>query len=367
MTRRVRSAWKWACLSLVILGCAENRNISIVPPDSAPADVVEVFVATNRDDISEPGQQVRAARLRHLRVDVRIPPAHREGTLSLPRGAADPDTDFMAETVAGYPDAQWLVRDIRSRLNRMTPKSREIVLYVHGYNTTFAKGVMRLAQLNHDLGQQGVVAHFSWPSSGSALGYAYDRDSVLFSRDALASFMRALSRTDARILLVGHSMGAQLAMESLRQIELTAPGWGRRNLAGVVLLSPDIDVDVFRSQVLAIGDLPQPFILFVSDRDRVLGLSSLVSQDTDRLGRLTDPRRIADLEVTMIDVSDYSSGTGHFNLSTSPALIRILQRLGRVETALLGEATGPANLPEGVVMTVQNVTTIILSPLNALR
>lgn len=352
---------------LVLLGCAENRNLSLVPPEAEPGEVVEIFVGSNRKDISEPGQELRSSRTQHLRVDVRIPPEHREGTLSLPRGAADPDRDFLARSVLGFESDSAFIADIRNRLMQRDPKNREIVLYVHGYNTTFAKGVMRLAQLHHDLGQTGVVAHFSWPSSGSALGYAYDRDSVLYSRDALVAFLHTLARTEGRILLVGHSMGAQLAMESLRQIEIVSPGWAARNLAGVVLLSPDIAVDVFRSQIAALGEMPQPFALFVSDRDRVLNLSSLVSQDTDRLGTITDPEQIADLPVTVIDVSGFSSGTGHFSVGTSPALIRILQRLTRIETSLLGEATGPATLPEGVVMTVQNVTAIILSPLNAVR
>lgn len=350
-----------------VLGCAENRNLVIVPPEASTGEIVEVFVASNRDAISEPGQARRSPVTQLLRVDVRIPPERREGTLSMPRGLVDPDRDFLARAVVGYPNEDRLVEDLRTRLMRLDPKDREIVLYVHGYNTTFAKGIFRLAQLQNDLGQEGVVAHFSWPSSGSALGYAYDRDSVLYSRDALESFLRTLARTESRILLVGHSMGAQLAMESLRQIEIVSSGWSRKNLAGVVLLSPDIDVDVFRSQVAAIGELPQPFVLFVSDQDRVLGLSSILSQDFDRLGLITNPERIADLDVTVIDVSEFSSGTGHFNISTSPALIRILQRLSSIESSLLGEATTPATLPEGVVMTVQKVTTIILSPLTVLR
>lgn len=365
---RLRAAALMVALSLFVLpSCAENRNLAMLPPGAATGEAVSVFVATNRKDISEPEQSVRSPEVRRLRVDVRVPPKHAIGTLGLPRGTIDPDTDFLAQAAVEYPSASRFEQDIRTRLMAMPPERREITLYVHGYNNTFAKGVLRLAQLHHDLEQEGVLAHFSWPSAGSALGYGYDRDSVLYSRDALVSFLKSLSNTNTRILLVGHSMGAQLSMEALRQIEIASPGWGKRHLGGVILLSPDIDVDVFRSQVATISELPQPFVIFVSDQDHALALSSLILRDAGRLGEITDPADIADLDITLVDVSDFASGIGHFNIGTSPALIRMLQRLGDVESSFRGEGLNTATLPEGVVLTVQNVTAIILSPLSSIR
>ena len=348
---------------LFLSACAESRTLHMAPPGETSGDSVEVFVATNRKSISDPDQILRSPDTRLLRVEARIPPIREVGMLSLPRGIVDPDRDFLANRVTEYPSDSTFLQDIRSRLASIPSEDREITLYVHGYNNTFAKGVMRIAQLDHDLESAGILVHFSWPSAGTALGYAYDRDSVLFSRDALAEFLKSLAATGGRIVLVAHSMGAHLAMESLRQIEILSPGWSSGNLSGAILLSPDIDVDVFRSQVAAIQELPQPFVIFVSDQDRVLALSSLISQSEGRLGRLTDPAEISDLKVTVLDVSSFSTGLGHFSVSSSSALIRILQRLSQVDASFSGEGSAAATFPEGVVLTVQNVTSIILSPL----
>ena len=108
------------------------------------------------------------------------------------------------------------------------------------------------------------------------------------------------------------------------------------NLAGVVLISPDIDIDVFRAQARAIPKLPQPFVVFTSERDRILRLSARLSGQTDRLGTLTDVTRVADLPITFLDVAAFNRGSGHFNVGNSPALLRLLERIASVDQALIG-------------------------------
>ncbi|MDD9921163.1 MAG: alpha/beta fold hydrolase, partial [Boseongicola sp.] len=255
---------------------------------------------------------------------------------------------------------------LRKSLMRRPANAREVVLFVHGYYTNFAYGVMRVAQLDHDLKYPGAVTHFSWPSAGRPLGYGYDRDSVLFSRDALESYIRDLAKTGVRVLLVGHSMGAQLSVEAIRQIELKTPGWSKRNLSGVVLLSPDIDIDVFRSQTSAIAQMPEPFIIFVSDKDRVLDLSAFITGERERLGNLSDASRLSEIQVTLMDVTNFNNGLGHFNVGTSEGLMSILRELPQLDSTFAGNVTGGETFRYGAVMTIQNVTSIILSPISAL-
>ena len=353
--------------ALVLSACTVRGPILPVPPDTAAGETVEVFVATNRSDFIRETLRGRSEESRHFRYEIRVPTNHVPGRLSLPRGRADPDRHFLSESAVEFPTEGDFARNIQSRLSRLPSGDRQIFTYVHGFNSSFEQGVMRLAQLEHDLELPGVSVHFSWPSAASPLGYAYDRDSALYSRDALEGFLRALPETQDGIILVAHSMGAHLAMETLRQIEIATPGWSEKHLGGVILVSPDIDLDVFRQQAARIGDLPQPFVIFVSERDHVLNLSATISGETNRLGTLSDPTELADLEITLMDVSGFSEGAGHFTVASSPALINILRQLTRFDRSFRNEGAGNTALIPGTILTVRNVTEIILSPLSAIE
>ena len=74
----------------------------------------------------------------------------------------------------------------------------EAIIYVHGFNNTFADGVYRIAQLSHDFGFDGVAVHYSWASAGSALGYEFDRDSVLAGRDGLERLIETVPAAGAK-------------------------------------------------------------------------------------------------------------------------------------------------------------------------
>jgi len=238
------------------------------------------------------------------------------------------------------------------------------VLYVHGFNNTFGDGVLRLAQLSHDFRITGVSVHYSWPSAGSPLGYEYDRDSQLVARDGLERLIETLSASGARtVVIVAHSMGALLAMEALRQIEIGRPGEVMRLIDGVVLISPDIDVEVFHSQARRIGRLPQPFAIFVSQKDRLLFLSAFLSGQDHRLGNIVSAAAVADLQVQVIDVTQFSSGAGHFTLGDSPLLIRLLAGAADLDMAFRGAAVRNIGLLPGILVSVRNATDLVLSPL----
>ena len=352
--------------ALILTACSTRGPLLPVPAETPPSETVDVFVATNRAEFLQQALRGRAEKTRHFRYEIRVPTDHVPGELKLPGRRNAPNTHFLTQSAVEFPSEAGFTRDIRSRLSRLPASDRTIFVYIHGFNNSFAEGLVRLAQLEHDLDLPGVAVHFSWPSAASPLGYAYDRDSVLYSRDALESLLRSMPETRGRIVLVAHSMGSHLAMETLRQIEIASPGWGKRRLGGVLLFSPDIDLDVFRQQAARIGPLPQPFAVFISDRDHILNLSATISGEESRLGTLSDAEELADLEITLMNVSDFSEGVGHFNVGDSPALINILRQLARFDSSFDGEGQGRTDLIPGTILTVRNVTEIILSPLSVL-
>ena len=361
-------------LTLALTGCAPRGDFVMLdelPPEkaalAADAGVREVvFVGTTRQEKNGQFGFGRAEKASFLRYDILVPFQREPGEVTWPANAkrADPKTDFLTLADRKYPDG----RDFRKELAAAMKLrgQRDVVIYVHGFNNTMAESVYRVAQMHYDLKVPGVAVHYAWPSRGSALAYVYDRDSSLFARDGLEQLLHEVAEAGAqRVVLVAHSMGGAVAMETLRQASIRGDRRVMDSLGGVILISPDLDVDLFRAQAHAMGGLPQPFLIFGSRRDTVLGLSSRLAGNPDRLGNLKDLGQIADLKVTYLDTAAYNQGSGHFNLGTSPALLQLLGGIANIDAAFRAEAAGRIGLLPGVVLTVQNATAIILAPVEA--
>jgi len=184
---------------------------------------------------------------------------------------------------------------------------------------------------------------FSWQSAGDPRGYIYDRDSVLFARDDLVETIREVVRhSNERVFLLAHSMGAQLTMEALRQIALTGDRALLDRVAGVVLISPDIDPDLFRDQVETVGKLQAPIFVFVSREDWALGFASWITVSKERLGGITSGEQVAGFDVRVVDVSGLEDGRdmNHATAFTSAAAVGVLR--GLIDEANAGGNPFPA-------------------------
>lgn len=356
-------------LVMFIAGCADRARIDQFPEGITGQNTHAVFIATTRaisEQTGVPAAQ-RDSTLRYARYEVVIPPDNPPGQVSMPRRNQpyDPAQHFAVSEAVALSPAEYR-RELARTIAQSPANKRDSIIFVHGFNATFVEGVYRVAQLDHDLKLPGTILHYSWPSMGAPLAYAQDRESALFARDGLEQMIReTLSATPGRVVIVGHSMGGHLVMEVLRQIAIGGDRALLDRIAGVVLISPDMDVDVFRLQAERIGALPQPFLLISSQRDRILRLSARLTGQRERLGNLSDPALIDGLGVTMLDVSAFSSGDGHFTIGTSPALIGLLDQAGALERAFGREQAGRLPLLPATILTLQNTTQIILQPLTA--
>jgi esterase/lipase superfamily enzyme len=355
----------------ILIACTPRAVVRFAEVADDGVVLERVFVGTTRTDDADGTLNIgtRSFASRYLRQDISIPTQRAQGSLPLPprRGAVDAKRQIVTVSERRFDTDAAFRAELTEAMRPSRRGAREAVVFVHGFNNTFAEGLYRFAQLNHDLDLPGVPVHYSWPSKASALGYAYDRDSALFARDGLEQLLRQISEAGAdRILLVAHSMGGHLTMEALRQMALRGDGSVLRKIGGVVLMSPDIDVDVFRAQALAVGKLPQPFVVFTSTRDRALALSATIAREEARLGNLKDLTRLAGLEVTLLEVGAFSTGDGHFTAANSPLLIKLLNRVGDIDEALGSDASARVGLLPGAVLTVQGATRVILSPVVAI-
>lgn len=187
---------------------------------------------------------------------------------------------------------------------------KDILIYVHGYNYSFQESLFQAAKVASDGKLSEMPILFSWPSEGSVTGYVADKDAAIYARDDLVQLLQDLKkrRTKSRVTLFGHSMGAWLVVEALRQLKISGRDDVLRRLDQVVLAAPDIDVDLFKRQIDTIGPLARPIIVLNSKDDRALAISSRMGGARARIGLLdgTDAsmqKMIADDVINIVDLS----------------------------------------------------------------
>jgi len=294
-----------------LAGCAGRPGPEVLQamPVSAPgAKTVTIYVATTRDGNPASGvfTSNRAAQMSYARFTISIPPAHKPGNIEWPNGKSNAATDFV--TIERHLlDRSSFEREISRKRNGAPP---DIGVFVHGYNTNFQEALFRMAQMTVDSGAAGVPILFAWPSEGRVSGYVADKDAVTYSRDQLVDLLTMLATkpSTGEITIIGHSMGAWLTTEALRQLRLT----GKNKVVDrlhVILAAPDIDVDVFRAQLKVIGPLSPPLTILVSRDDVALSVSELLSTERQRVGKLdvNDPRVASaarEAKVRIIDISE---------------------------------------------------------------
>lgn len=351
---------------VALSGCAQRGDFSPVPEGAEIEATEAIFVGTTRKAGDAGYGRERSEDASFLRYDIAIPADRDPGELTWPprRGKPNVAKHFLTQQALLF-DGSSSFRNALREAMRVRGQT-DAVVYVHGFNTNMAEGVYRVAQMHHDLKVPGVAVHYAWPSRGSALGYVYDRDSMLYSRSGFEDLLDEVAGAGAKdIILVAHSMGAALTMETLRDMAMQgSPALDR--VAGVILISPDLDLDVFRSQAKDIGELPQPFVVFGSSRDRILGISATISGTGERLGNLDGVDKISDLKVMYLDTAAYNTGTGHLNLGENPALLSLFAGLLGIDEAFRADARARVGLLPGLVLTVRNATEVILIPVGRL-
>ncbi|WP_404928047.1 alpha/beta hydrolase [Mesorhizobium sp. ORM16] len=320
-----------------IAGCASRpANVLLPVADTSPlSSKVQMLVATTRARSANPAEMYTGERglaPSFEDITVSIPPAsvRKVGEVAWPKQLpSNPATDFAvvkAEEITKNGAKAWLRASVRKS------PDHSVLVFIHGFNNRFEDSLYRFAQIAEDTGTDSAPILVTWPSRGSTLAYGYDRESTNYTRDALETLFQYLARDPEvkEVSILAHSMGNWLALESLRQMAIRNGGLPAK-FKNVMLAAPDVDVDVFRTQIADMGKQHPQFTLFVSQDDRALKVSRRVWGNIPRLGSI-DPEQapykeeLADNNVTVIDLTKIKSGDrlNHGKFASSPQIVQLI-------------------------------------------
>jgi esterase/lipase superfamily enzyme len=246
-----------------------------------------------------------------------------------------------------------LQADIARRL-ALAPR-KEVVLFVHGYHSSFESAALSMGELCHFLGREFVCGIFTWPAGGKGgilFGYDIDRESSEYAIEDLVKLIRIVGRTPGveRVHLVAHSRGTDTLASALAQ--LSAEAYTLRSsperefhIGNVVLIAPDLDGDVALTKIFKVFSDPDlPFgesadsnalippatglrvTVYVSPDDKAIATASWLFGSIARLGRIDvtmfTPEQIEAIgklrAVDIVQVRGTTDFFGHSYFVTNP-------------------------------------------------
>jgi esterase/lipase superfamily enzyme len=152
------------------------------------------------------------------------------------------------------------------------------LVFIHGFNVSFAEAAVRAAQLGVDLGVPGATAFFSWPSRGSLTAYAADEATIEASEAAIADFLAEFGRASGaeQVDVVAHSMGNRGLLRALQRIAADATRRTRVRFGQIILAAPDVDRDLFLDLAHLYPEHCDRCTLYASNRDTAVHASAWV-------------------------------------------------------------------------------------------
>ncbi len=157
--------------------------------------------------------------------------------------------------------------------------SKDLFIFVHGFNNTFEDAARRAAQMAYDLDLDGTPLLYSWPSQASLTAYTVDENVVGISGRKMADFLDtvvALSGAE-RIHLLAHSMGNRALIEALQTyLARRAPEQRQHIFGQIVFTAPDVDRDYFIDAIDSLRGSAERVTLYASGNDYALRSSQIV-------------------------------------------------------------------------------------------
>lgn len=330
-------------------------------PDSLRRIVVPVWYATNRRRRAKPdgslAEQPYGADIGEAVGDneppiyfgiaeISVPDNRAVGTLRTPRWwrlefRANPEKHFYVYSTSECKDEDAWTSDLRTHVSsnspgEQNPSDDDLLVYIHGYNTTWQADVERAAQLGLDLNFRGPVVSLSWPSMGRVHDYESDARLADVSRAPFSSLLRRLMKNAGakRIFVVAHSLGNRIALQGLTDAT-SDTGSTQSDLTHVIFAAPDVDGDYFAQQMKLFaqqtkgwgdGKAPQ-LTLYACGVDLPLEVSRLLAgarragDARPEITRLFPPAEYIDA-TTVVKDDPNDDGWGHSYFCSNSGVLR---------------------------------------------
>ena len=286
---------------------------------------IPILVATTRRgvDAERPGfrfgtQDANALSWGLAQVSVPSYRVRAEGEIPRAGNEEQPDASSVMFMNSLLPaDSVRFLQRVRDDLART--RSRDILVFVHGYNSSFEDAAVRAAQLAADMGFDGTVVLFSWPSAGALTGYVRDQQTARNAGWHLLRLLRdQLPRANPdRIHVIAHSMGSEVLSKALSLVD---PRDSLPRLGQVVFAAPDVDARIFGREILpGLRQRSQGVTLYASSEDDALRASRVLN-GVLRLGLGGDSLTVLDGMTTVDATRVRGDALGHTLFGNSALL-----------------------------------------------
>jgi esterase/lipase superfamily enzyme len=179
----------------------------------------------------------------------------------------------------------WLAL-VNNAIDRAADK--DIIIYVHGANSTVERAAGQAAQLRHFTGQNSVVLLFAWPTAENFLVYPRDMVTAFGAAPQLAKLVDLLARHSRaeHIDILSYSAGGTVASDGLARVGRLArvPGAPSPRLGEIYHAAPDADTRGFVDDLRDYAGVPRRVTLSANMGDVTLRLSQVANRGS-RAGR----------------------------------------------------------------------------------
>lgn len=305
-------------------------------PEDEELHIQTVFYGTNRRAKTEDGNVTYTGErgegldpIQYGTVDVVIPKNHKRGQLETPflnlEIFSDPKEHFQILRINPM-TADSFFNNMKGYLDSSNnDMASDIVIYVHGFATTFDVAAKRAAQIAYDFAYKGIPMMFTWPSNGQFYGYISDREDVQWSVSHIAQFLETVldEAKPKRVHLVAHSMGNQGLIGALHRMAIERQGKITPLFENVILAAPDFDAQLFADQIAQdVLGLANRWTVYSSDKDTALHVSTKVG-NAYRLGLPVTPvKGVAVVDATGIEVTPWSVPEFHSYYASKQEVIK---------------------------------------------
>lgn len=262
-----------------------------VPPPAVDPRVVEFLFATTRQKVDpHPGNNVtfngERGPLTYGAASVRIPDDHKIGRIELPSSWS-----LFRLNLSTTPDdhEHFIIKSVTSLSEigfdqiAKAKGANTVLIFIHGFNTSFEDALYRNAQIVWDLQYRGLSVLFTWASRQEIKDYLYDRESAELATGAFITLLQKLKRDYGieQVNVLAHSMGNLLALDALASYSQTS---NPVQIARLIMAAPDVDRDRFQVLAPAAKAVVGGLTLYASSADRAMEISRAVAGGIPRAG-----------------------------------------------------------------------------------